>query len=68
MHALIFRFVIVVVLVVLVQSALNAQTTSAALSGVITDQAGALIPNATVTATDSGTNLRRVVDTNRDGF
>src|SRR5688572_19540537 len=68
MQALISRFVIAVVLLFLVQSASRAQTTSAALSGVVTDQAGALILNATVTATDTGTNLRRATTTNGEGF
>ena len=68
MQALIFRFVVVIVLLVLVQSASDAQTTSAALSGVVTDPNGAVIPSATVTATDTGTNLRRTTTTNGEGF
>ena len=39
----------------------------AALTGVVTDQNGAIIQGATVTATNKGTNLSRTAATNDDG-
>ena len=44
-----------------------AQRPTATLTGVITDQTGALIPGATVTATNTATNLKRTVTTNDAG-
>ena len=67
MHSSLFRLGMLVVLFLFVHAS-DAQTTSATLSGLITDQNGALIPNATVTATDAGTNVRRTTTTNSDGY
>ncbi|HKF49071.1 MAG TPA: carboxypeptidase regulatory-like domain-containing protein [Terracidiphilus sp.] len=45
-----------------------AQTTvTGALSGVVTDATGAVVPNATVTLTNTGTSGTRVVNTNGEG-
>jgi len=44
-----------------------AQTESARIQGVVTDQAGAAIPNATVTVTDAGTNHEVTAQTNDEG-
>lgn len=48
--------------------AVVAQTTSAGITGVVTDPNGALIPNATITATHTATNQKRTVATNGEGF
>lgn len=45
-----------------------AQSNTGTITGQITDANGALIPNATVTITNVGTNDTRTVQTNSDGF
>lgn len=45
----------------------QAQQATATLIGVITDQAGAVIPGANITATNKATNLSRTVSTNDEG-
>jgi hypothetical protein len=67
MRASLFRLGILFLLFLFVHTS-GAQTTSATLSGSITDPNGALIPNATVTATEARTNLRRTTTTNSDGY
>src|SRR6476469_1793281 len=42
-------------------------TVSGGISGTVTDPQGALVPNATVTATNTGTNASTSVTTNSDG-
>lgn len=44
-----------------------AQSANATLTGVVTDPNGAVIPEATVTATNKATNLSRIVTTNDEG-
>lgn len=44
-----------------------AQTESARVQGTVTDQAGASVPNATLTVTDLGTNREVTAQTNDDG-
>ena len=44
-----------------------AQSANATLTGVVTDPNGAVIPNATVTATNKATNLSRTTLTNDEG-
>ncbi len=46
---------------------LNAQITSATLVGTVTDKTGAVVIDAKVTATNTGTNLQRSVKTNAQG-
>src|SRR5260370_3594412 len=46
---------------------LNAQTTSATVAGTVTDRTGAVVIDAKVTATNTGTNLQRSVKTNAQG-
>ncbi|QOY85742.1 TonB-dependent receptor [Paludibaculum fermentans] len=46
---------------------LSAQTTNAAIVGIVTDASGGAVPNATVTATNTGTGINRVVTTNDSG-
>lgn len=48
-------------------TAVVAQTTSAGITGVVTDPNGALVPNATITATNTATNQKRTVTTNGYG-
>src|SRR5688572_29987094 len=48
-------------------SLLFAQTDRATLTGTVTDQSGALIPGATVTAIHTATNATRNVQTNATG-
>ena len=45
----------------------NAQTAAGAITGVVRDQAGAAVPGATITVTETRTNLQRVVMSTRDG-
>jgi Carboxypeptidase regulatory-like domain len=47
--------------------ALFAQSTTATLQGTVTDQTGAVVPNATVTATNQGTNVTRTAKTGSTG-
>ncbi len=48
--------------------AANAQTlTTGAISGTVTDQSGAVVPNATVTATSNGTGYSRTVQSESNG-
>ncbi|MCU0238161.1 MAG: carboxypeptidase regulatory-like domain-containing protein, partial [Pyrinomonadaceae bacterium] len=44
-----------------------AQTPTATLTGTVTDPNGAVIPNATVTASNKATNLNRTTSTNGEG-
>jgi hypothetical protein len=47
--------------------ALNAQSDTAALSGTVTDETGAVIPNVQMTATNVGTGLIRRASTDERG-
>jgi hypothetical protein len=47
--------------------AANAQLSTATLFGTITDATGAVVPNATVTATQTDTNFARMTTTKNDG-
>ena len=49
-------------------NAVQAQQATATLIGVVTDPNGAVIPGATVTATNKATNLSRTVSTNDEGI
>src|SRR5260370_17255869 len=46
---------------------LNAQITTATLAGTVTDKTGAVVIDAKVTATNTGTTLQRSVKTNPQG-
>src|SRR6185503_13823151 len=46
----------------------QAQSNAADLQGVVRDQAGAVVTNATVTARNAGTNQSREAVTNDEGF
>ncbi|HTS74921.1 MAG TPA: carboxypeptidase regulatory-like domain-containing protein [Bryobacteraceae bacterium] len=45
-----------------------AQLATGTISGTVTDESGAVIPNATVTATNRATNVPRTATTNAEGF
>src|SRR5438552_2765974 len=46
---------------------LSAQITTTTILGTVTDKSGAVIPNAQVTATNTATNLSRMVQSNSEG-
>jgi hypothetical protein len=65
-----FSFVVFLALVVLslvVVGAANAQTFRGAINGTVTDPSGAVVPNATVKATESATGIDHVTATTGDG-
>lgn len=49
------------------QSSLHAQATFGTITGVITDQEGAVLPDIPVTVVNQGTNFATVIKSNRDG-
>ena len=51
----------------LAASGIRAQVTTTTIYGTVTDRSGAMVPNAQVVATNTGTNLARTVVTNSDG-
>ena len=65
-----YRFVLACALAFAFSTAALAQadSTSANLSGVVHDPAGAVVPGATVTARNPATNVVRTATTNDDGF
>jgi hypothetical protein len=60
-------FVCVIMFVLCVVSSLRAQTTTAAVTGVITDSSKSVIPNATVTITNTDTNISHQAESNGTG-
>lgn len=60
-------FIVNALLMILCASVIHAQTSTGRISGSVTDAAGGIIPNVTVTATDEATNLARTVTTNDSG-
>jgi outer membrane receptor protein involved in Fe transport len=67
MNKLVFLVVTFIFSLAFINSA-QAQQATATLTGVVTDQAGAVIPGANVTATNKATNFSRSTGTNADGF
>src|SRR5206468_5106255 len=59
--------VLPIALVVLLPAATFAQTGAASLTGIVTDQSGAAIPGATVTATNQATNVDYTAVSNEAG-
>ncbi len=46
----------------------SAQDASGKITGIVTDQTGATVPNAQVTVTNTATNINQQITTNKDGF
>ena len=57
-----------VLILVELSSALSAQTGTGAISGTVTDESGAVVPNATVTVTSKSTGIARPLTTNAEGL
>jgi outer membrane receptor protein involved in Fe transport len=60
-------FVIALCLLLSASLLFGQSANTSALTGTVTDQTGAVVPNATVTATNVGTNATRTVTTGADG-
>jgi hypothetical protein len=70
MHSRNFKLVLVLVLVLCVGSGLpvwSQSTSSGTVAGSVTDQSNAVVPNATVSLTDTSTNIARNTTTNKEG-
>jgi hypothetical protein len=68
MHSRNFKLVLVLVLVLCVGSGLpvwSQSTSSGTVAGSVTDQSNAVVPNATVSLTDTSTNIARNTTTNK---
>lgn len=61
------RLTFLVVLMCLLAGALAAQTTTASITGTVTDPSGAVVPNVKVIATNSATNIAYTATTNESG-
>src|SRR5581483_9102868 len=61
------RVIMAVVVILLLASALNAQTFRGTILGTITDQSGAVVSGAKVTAKNTATGLERTTQTSADG-
>src|SRR5947209_5166942 len=46
---------------------MTAQVNTSAIAGLVTDESGSVVPNATVTVTQTGTGLTRTVATSDNG-
>src|SRR4051812_26311488 len=57
----------VFLLLLLLPAAVRAQTGTASITGLVTDQTGAALPGVTVTATNPATNVEHVGVTNETG-
>jgi Carboxypeptidase regulatory-like domain len=62
-----FSAVFAIALLAAITISAQAQTFTGSISGTVTDQAGAVVPNATVTLTAVGTGLTRTTETNSNG-
>ena len=58
---------IVLASLVAIQQMGYSQTTFASVTGTVTDPAGALVPNATITATNAETNIQSTAKSNDSG-
>src|ERR1700682_6744678 len=61
------QYAVAVVLPLWVPSFLAQSASTGALTGTVTDQTGAIVPNTTVTVSNSATNQARTVTTGADG-
>src|ERR1700754_1672386 len=55
------------VIILSLLAGLSAQTYQGAILGTVTDKSGAVLPNAKVTITNTGTNQARVLNSNQAG-
>src|SRR2546425_2366873 len=62
------RIIAVLVLMVCGGLSVQGQTIFGRISGTVQDKSGAVVPNATVTVTNTGTNLVRTASTDGNGF
>ncbi|MCX6621886.1 MAG: carboxypeptidase-like regulatory domain-containing protein [Acidobacteria bacterium] len=62
-----YTFVCLAVLLSATIGILHGQTTFASITGAVVDASGAVVPNATVTATNTGTNIKTTVKSNEAG-
>jgi outer membrane receptor protein involved in Fe transport len=62
------RLLIILALVVLASTSLQAQTVTGTMQGKVTDTSGAVLPGVTVTIRNMETGLERVAVTNGEGF
>src|SRR6266700_7489238 len=62
------RILVALVFLFLVTTATIAQVSTASLTGLVTDQSGAAVPNVTVTVTLKSTNTERSVMTDQTGY
>jgi hypothetical protein len=60
--------VLIVLLILSVTASVRAQTATGSIVGTITDQSGAVIPNANLTIIGKGTGITRAVVTNSEGL
>jgi hypothetical protein len=60
-------FFVMVLLALCAAASASAQKTSGQITGTVLDPQGAAVPDATVTATNTGTNLTRTITTSQDG-
>ena len=58
----------VAVALLMVSSSLSAQVATEAIAGTVTDSSGAVVSGATVTVTDEGTGVSRILTTDDKGF
>ena len=58
---------VLLAILILFTSAAFAQLTTADILGTVTDATGAVVPNATITLTNTGTNLVRIIQSNGSG-
>ena len=62
------RLTVLAILLCFLTGALNAQTTTASITGTVSDPSGAVVPNVKVTATNTATNLSYPAQTNEAGL
>lgn len=65
---IVYVAVLTTILGLVAAAPLAAQSTHGAVVGTVTDETGAVVPGATVTVTDIGTNISRTVVTNASGY
>src|SRR5437867_4155504 len=61
------RFLAFAIVLLVLMSAVIAQTTTGAITGAMTDPSGAFIPNVKVTATNTATNITHTTQSNEVG-